>query len=140
MTSRGRIAVFPVTKDPENRLIVLVVDDDPDILLMVKTALESEGYAVLTAGSGHGALQLLSKGLRPIVVLLDLMMPQMRGEDVVIAIRSDEHLAQIPVVAMSARLDAPIMWRRYPFDGLITKPFDLPHLLDCVATHARRSI
>lgn len=81
---------------------VLVVEDDPDQRDAVALALESEGYAVVTASTGLEALELLGVGPLPCLILLDLMMPEMdgvqfRGEQL-----KSETLAQIPVVVLSA--------------------------------------
>jgi len=58
---------------------LLCVDDDPDILKQRKLLLEASGYSVVSAGSGKEGLELLAKGPQPDLVLLDYMMPEMRG-------------------------------------------------------------
>jgi CheY-like chemotaxis protein len=60
---------------------VLIVDDDLDILGALADLLESEGYHVTTVTDGQAALSYLRRGLRPCVILLDLMMPGMNGWD-----------------------------------------------------------
>jgi CheY-like chemotaxis protein len=81
---------------------VLIVEDDPDQRDAVALALEAEGYAVVTAGSGLDALERLHAGVRPCMILLDLMMPEMDG----VQFRSEQlksaALAEIPVVVVSA--------------------------------------
>lgn len=81
---------------------VLVVDDDADIRETVMEVLSAAGYATVGAASGPAALGLLEGGLRPALVLLDLRMPGMRGEEVREAMLADPELAAIPVVFFSA--------------------------------------
>lgn len=83
-------------------LPVLVVEDDPDQRDAVVLALEQAGYAVVAAGDGLEALELLHAGTVPCVILLDLMMPEMDG----VAFRKEQlkspAMARIPVVVVSA--------------------------------------
>jgi len=81
---------------------VLLVEDEPAIALSLGDALREEGLAVATAQNGLEALQLLRNGLRPSVILLDLMMPVMDGASFREAQRRDPRLAAIPVVVLSA--------------------------------------
>jgi len=81
---------------------VMVVEDDPDQREAVVLALESEGYAVVAAGSGVEALEALEAGSRPCMILLDLMMPEMDGVDFRRAQLASPALAEIPVVVVSA--------------------------------------
>lgn len=113
----------------EERLPVLVVDDDPDIRDTLREVIEAEGYLVATAPNGRAALEALIEGLRPSLIVLDLMMPAMSGWDVLSAIRGDRALADIPVAVISAS------GGRTPPPGathFLRKPIDLDHLLDVV--------
>jgi CheY-like chemotaxis protein len=83
--------------------LVLVVDDDAAIRDSLADLLLDEGYAVLTAVNGEEALtRLLSSTARPCVILLDLMMPVMSGEEFYRQMRADPQLANTPVVVISA--------------------------------------
>ena len=79
---------------------ILVVDDSPDTVEMVKVALEASGFSVNTASSG-------SEGLRkacespPDLMILDIMMPEMNGFEVLEKLRSEEETAQIPVIFLT---------------------------------------
>lgn len=79
---------------------LLCVDDDPDILKQRKLLLEASGYSVVSAGSGKEGLELLAKGPQPDLVLLDYMMPEMRGDDLARRIR--ENYPHIPLLVISA--------------------------------------
>jgi CheY-like chemotaxis protein len=85
--------------------LLMVVDDDEDIREVLKLFLEAEGYRVVTAVDGRDALQQLQANERPSLILLDLMMPGMDGEQFMKAIRRDT-FAKIPVVIMSGHREA----------------------------------
>ncbi len=86
----------------DDRLPVLVVDDDPDIRETLRDVIEAEGFPVASAANGREALAVLALGLRPSLVVLDLMMPAMSGWELLAAIRADRALADLPVIVMSA--------------------------------------
>ncbi len=110
---------------------VLVVDDDPDIIDFLETALEDEGYLVL-ASVGAESLGVAHE-LHPDVILLDINMPGMTGVEVSQRLRDNPVTADIPIVVMSAqdRLQAtgPLM----PVNDRLPKPFDLARLYEVVA-------
>lgn len=107
---------------------ILVVDDDADIVGMLRHVLEDEGYAVQTA-VGEGALHLaLTTG--PSLILLDIMMPGMDGVEVSQRLRADARTRTIPIVAMSAAHRLRERAREMAADTLLAKPFDLTTLLD----------
>ena len=85
---------------------ILVVDDNPDIVFSVKASLEDAGhnYNVIGANSGKECLKILKK-LRPDLVLLDIMMPEMDGWAVAAAIKSDPKLKGIPIIFLTAKTD-----------------------------------
>lgn len=79
---------------------VLAVDDENDVLIIIKTSLETEGYTVLSASNGADALELAKKN-SPDVILLDLMMPEMDGFEVLEHLKEDEETCLIPVVVLT---------------------------------------
>jgi CheY-like chemotaxis protein len=96
------LAVEEESVPVDDRPLVLVVDDDPDIRETLHDVLEAEGFAVACAANGREALTALGMGSRPALVILDLMMPTMSGWEVLAAIRADRSLADLPVAVMSA--------------------------------------
>ncbi|MBZ4422171.1 response regulator [Myxococcus sp. RHSTA-1-4] len=116
---------------------VMAVDDDPDILLAFKDVLEMEGYAVLLARSGREALELLRKGARPAVILLDLMMPDINGWDFRELQAADASLASLPVVVVSGQGVSASDVARLGVDGYLKKPVDLDQLLSTVERYVR---
>ena len=105
---------------------VLVVDDNDAILEFVRLALEDQGYEVLTAIAGD-ALP-LAHAMQPDVILLDLTMPGMSGEEVCACLRIDPATARIPVVAMCADRYRAQRVERPAFNDRLDKPFDLDAL------------
>ena len=79
---------------------VLIVDDDPDILLYLSEFLNSKGYTTLTASCGNEALEKLDRD-HPDLVLLDVMMPDMDGFEVCRRIRANAATALLPVVMVT---------------------------------------
>jgi len=106
------------------RRIVLVVDDEPDVLLLCRVNLEFEGYEVIEAADGEQAMEQV-RNRRPDVMLLDVMMPKMDGWQVLAAIKADEALADIPVVMLTAKVQDQDQIRGWSHGAAdyITKPF-----------------
>jgi CheY-like chemotaxis protein len=111
--------------------MVLVVEDDIDVRETLAELLEGEGYAVATAGDGRAALEWLSHGERPCLVLLDLMMPIMNGWEVLEHVRQDATLAGLHIAVITAAS------RQKPAgaDELLSKPVNIDRLLDVVQRH-----
>jgi CheY-like chemotaxis protein len=81
---------------------VLVVEDEEDLREMIREALELNGYRVVTAEDGHGALAQLSSIEHLCLVLMDLLMPGMNGWDLLRELRGRPELAHVPVVVHSS--------------------------------------
>jgi hypothetical protein len=97
-----RERLLAVLKRYRRDLPVLVVDDDPDLRALVRRYLAGEGYAVVEAADGRAALECLGEAT-PGLILLDLMMPEMDGFEVVEALRANETWRAIPVVVVTAK-------------------------------------
>lgn len=83
---------------------ILVVDDEADLLVIIKTALKTEGYEVLTALSGTEAIQ-HCKEAKPDLLIVDLMMPGMDGFQTIESIRSIQGLSNVPTIMLTGVLD-----------------------------------
>ena len=119
---------------------VLVVDDDPKIVRLVRTYLEREGYAVVTAADGAAALAAIEREM-PAIVVLDLMLPGLDGRAVTRAVRHDEAASHIPILVVSARsstLDR-IGGLEDGADDYLPKPFSPAELVLRVKAILRRS-
>ena len=81
---------------------VLVVDDEPDVLLLCRLNLQQRGHELLEASEGSQALE-LARERHPDVIVLDLMMPGITGYDVLEALQSDDATSDIPVLVLTAK-------------------------------------
>ncbi len=81
---------------------LLLIDDDPNLILLVKDYLEFRGYEVITAGNGREALEVLERAL-PDMIICDIMMPEMDGYAFVQRVRGDARTNWIPVLFLSAK-------------------------------------
>lgn len=118
-----------ITTSNQKKECILIVDDSEDNLYLMQFILESQGYQVGLADNGKEALQKI-KTCHPDLILLDVMMPQMNGYEVVDLLRQDESLPPIPVYLVTA--DKYIDWCKAiasGADGLIHKPIDIDQLL-----------
>jgi CheY-like chemotaxis protein len=111
--------------------LVLVVEDGPYIGAMVKTALEDDGYRVLLEAAGAAGID-AARGQRPAVIILDLMLPDLDGQDVLRALKDDPATAGIPVIVMSAVAAVLKPDERQLVHTVIRKPFELEDLLTAV--------
>ena len=110
---------------------VLVVDDDPQVVRLLRVNLELEGYEVVSAGDGNAALEAVA-AQKPDLVVCDVMMPGMDGVEVVRRLRADNQT--VPVVMLSAKAMRSDM--RAGLDAganeYVTKPFDPAELIEVV--------
>jgi CheY-like chemotaxis protein len=111
---------------------VLVIDDDLDILEIMAMVLESSGYSVRTARNGKEALDLMHGGLRPGLIVLDLMMPVMNGWEFRENQLRDSALARLPVVALSGSGNVKEAAQELGLTEYLLKPIDTQTLLDLV--------
>ena len=119
---------------PRNRCI-LVVDDDPGIRLLLVTFLRRRGFRLLEARDGNEALAAM-RGGRADLVIMDLMMPDVSGWDVLRERMADASLRRIPVIIMTANnvRDVTARMAVKHVHAVLEKPFDLVALLAAVTT------
>jgi CheY-like chemotaxis protein len=115
------------TEPPMKKL--LIVDDEVAILEALQDILTVEGYSVSTAANGAEGLQRTSQE-RPDLILLDLMMPVMDGQEMLRRLKEDAALRHIPVLVMSA---GRISKSELHGSRFLAKPFELDELLDTIA-------
>ncbi len=97
--------VHPFRRRSTDNEIILIVDDSPDNLSVLGELLQSAGYRVKVANSGHVALHLAAQTPKPSLILLDIMMPEMDGHEVLRQLRSTIETREIPVVFLTAQDD-----------------------------------
>ena len=114
---------------------ILIVDDEEDILHFLELVLREKGYEVGTAMNGQDALT-KAQIEKPDLVLLDIMMPQMDGWEVLKLLRVDDETANIPVAMLSARTEAKdrVQGLQEGAIDYICKPFSLAELLAKIET------
>ena len=119
---------------------ILVVDDDREIVRLVRAYLEQAGYPVQTAYDGETALHVL-RSERPDLMVLDLMLPDRDGWDITRLARGDSGLAHIPIIMLTARVDDTdkILGLELGADDYITKPFNPREVVARVRSVLRRS-
>jgi DNA-binding response OmpR family regulator len=105
------------------RPLVLVADDDPDILTLVRFRLERDGYEVLSAPDGEAALD-LAMARTPDLAVLDVMMPRLDGYEVTRRLREHGPTTTIPIILLTARVQEPDLERGFEAgaDDYVTKP------------------
>ncbi|MFO0584202.1 MAG: response regulator [Anaeromyxobacter sp.] len=132
---------------PDGKRLVLVVDDEPEIRLLVSRTLQAKGYAVETAADGQEAVE-KAEAVVPDLVLLDAMLPRLHGFEACRRLKASPRTRQVPVIMMTAIYRG---WRfaqdvreSYGAEDYLEKPFRLEDLLRRTesaidATEARRS-
>ncbi len=119
---------------------ILVVDDDKEIVRILRAYLEKAGYNVLTAYDGETALHVMRSD-RPDLVVLDLMLPDRDGWDITRIVRGDPALAATPIIMLTARVesDDKILGLDIGADDYIPKPFNPHEVVARVRAVLRRS-
>lgn len=115
---------------------ILVIDDEPGILRFIRRALESEGYAVLTAADGSEGLRLAAEH-RPRLVILDLIMPGLSGTAVLAALLTDRPDTQVLVLSAVGDVQARVRYLDAGTVDYLPKPFALAELLARVRSRLR---
>lgn len=120
-----------------NRL--LLVDDDPNLILLVKDYLEFHGYQVMTAENGRDALEVLANYI-PNMIICDIMMPEMDGYALVQRVRQDPRLNCIPVMFLSAKGQSQdrVKGLNIGADLYMIKPFEPEELVAQVESSLRQ--
>lgn len=116
---------------------VLIVEDNEITAGSIAQVLRWEGYRVLVAGNGEIALRLLRQGERPALILLDLMMPVMDGQEFHRRLREMPGAGAVPVVVITGIDDAVQETCGLQPTAVLTKPFQLDRLVALLSTHAR---
>ena len=140
MVEQDRAAMSP----ERIRKRILVVDDSKDILQVVSRRLDSWGYEAVTASSGEEGVQLAEQQL-PDLILLDIMMPKMKGRDVCARLKANSSTARIPIIFLTALglADHVKAGMNLGAEDYIVKPFEPAELKErisvCLARHKNPS-
>jgi CheY-like chemotaxis protein len=109
---------------------ILVVDDVPTVLAVLRIRLEAEGFEVVVARDGVEAID-RARETHPDLIVLDLMLPRLTGERVCEVLRGDPRTRPIPIVVLSARIGESERLRAFAAgaDAFLTKPYDVGQLV-----------
>jgi DNA-binding response OmpR family regulator len=113
---------------------VVCIEDEPAMIDLVKLILKNRGYDVMGALGGKEGLELIAK-IKPDLVLLDLMMPDMNGWDVYQQMKADSYMSTIPVIVVTAKaqnIDKVLGLHIAKVQDYITKPFSPAELLKSI--------
>jgi DNA-binding NarL/FixJ family response regulator len=124
----------------KDRKRLLLIDDDPNLILLVKDYLEFRGYEVVTADNGKEALKLLSQDV-PDMIICDIMMPEMDGYGLIEHVRNDRRTGWIPVLFLSAKGQSQdrIKGLNLGADVYMVKPFEPEELVAQVESSLKQT-
>ena len=117
---------------------ILIVDDEPDQVFTVQKSIEasSDEFEIFSATSGEQSIEFLQTHEPPDLILLDIMMPQMDGIEVIKKIRENPSWSHIPVVFLTARTDKLSIEDSIDLgDDCLEKPFDIADLMKRIQKH-----
>ncbi len=119
---------------------ILIVDDEPDVLKVLKKGLTGAGFQVLTADNGRDALR-ITYDRHPDIVILDVLMPDIPGGSVGLTLQEDPETKDIPIIFLSCTFSDRGKHEKEPlFAGHIrlAKPYDMGELLEAVRQHLEK--
>ena len=121
-------------KSERAKILILVVDDEPDYITTVQCRLEWSHYEVITATNGEEALEKAASE-KPDLILLDTNMPVMNGHEMLEHLRRHPSLKDVPVIMVTARCEAEDVAAAsaYGVADYVAKPFDFTELLEKIA-------
>lgn len=110
---------------------ILIIDDEPDIVALMRGRLEQSGFEVITSADGNDGL-LKARSQKPNLIILDLMLPKLDGFQVSRMLKFDQKYKDIPIIMLTARAGESdkISGLEAGADAYFTKPFDSGVLLD----------
>jgi DNA-binding response OmpR family regulator len=120
---------------------ILVIDDEPDVLLLCRVNLEHAGHQVVEAGDGTHGIE-LARSEHPDAIVLDLMLPMLDGVEVLERLADDEATRALPVIILSAKTlrEDRVRCLRAGAVAYLTKPFSPIELAELVSTVSAMSV
>ena len=124
---------------PDIKPRILIVDDEPDLLTVLRFGLEAAGFEVVQASDGEQGLA-LARQVMPDLMILDLMLPRMDGYKVCRALKYDERYKHIPIFILSARSAEQDKQLALSMgaDAFVTKPYDMRDLIGRIRVRIER--
>jgi len=110
---------------------ILIIEDEPDQVKMVRLRLEANSYSVSAAGDAQGGIA-LAREEKPDLILLDMLLPDMNGLDVAKELKKDERTKDIPIIAVTAVGTPDVLEEcmQAGISGFMQKPYDSKELVD----------
>jgi hypothetical protein len=124
-----------LNQESADRPVVLIVDDDPSVLLLIDVLAERLGFRAKAVSSGLQALEQLREGVRPVVILLDIMMERIDGVTFLSHLREMPEVAATPIIAMSTRAVLDRYAPQLNVDDVLIKPITADALEACLAPY-----
>ena len=120
---------------------ILIIDDEPTLIRILKDRLTKNGYEVSTASDGQEGLD-MARSQGPDLILLDLMLPKMNGFEVCRILKFDEVYSKIPIILVTARASESDMktGKEVGADAYIVKPIDFNVLMETIKIHLKIEI
>ncbi len=120
---------------PASKRTIMVVDDEQDMVDLIKIMLEAKGYGVQSANSGQEAFTLLGEQ-KPDLIILDIFMPTIDGLEVLVLLRGNPGTASIPVILLTTQMEYKDILEGYQMgtNYYIPKPFTKNQLLDGISS------
>lgn len=120
---------------------VLIADDDPAILRLVKTIVEKEGYAVVSARDGKEAYKILQSGEKFVAAIFDVVMPYIQGTELARYMQTEKSLMYIPVIMMTAEQNPRLSSESLAAGAVafLPKPFTATELKTMLEVFIRKS-
>ena len=130
------LAAVPEDESAKDRRRLLIIEDEPDLRSYLTRLFSKDGYAVEAVGDAESALTALDSSA-PDLVITDVMLPRQSGFDLLVTLRQDERMARLPVVVLTARVDAESAVEAFAAgaDDFVAKPFNSAELLARVRAH-----
>jgi DNA-binding response OmpR family regulator len=113
---------------------ILVCDDDDGILDMLAMVLDNKGFDVITEIHSINIYDKLNE-VKPDLLLLDLWMPKLSGEEILQTLKQSDATKKLPVIVMSASRDGGEIAKRFSADDYLEKPFDIKKLMSKIQTY-----
>jgi CheY-like chemotaxis protein len=120
---------------------ILIADDDPAILRLVKTIVEKEGFAAITARDGRDAFKILTSGEKIAAAILDVVMPYIQGTELVKHMQSEKRLMKIPVIMMTAEQNPRLSSESFSAGAVafLPKPFTTSQLQTMIRIFVKKA-
>lgn len=115
---------------------ILVLDDDAGILEVIKIILEEKGYLVKTLNNVDGVLSIIGI-YKPNLILIDLLMPETNGEEIIKLIKNNSPKKVIPIIILSACQNLEDLTQKCEADDFLCKPFELNELENIVDKYTK---